>query len=132
MMSISTPFSASTMRLRWLCGSSGAENSVMTERRDMDHLPCQRRMQRLNSNARLDRSVPVRSMHVFPVFPLEHPGKARQNQQEQYDPDTEPLALDLRRLADVVEEIDSITHATVELLGSHVARQVGRKMIEHL
>jgi hypothetical protein len=32
-MSISTAFSASTIRVRWLCGSSGAEKSVMIERR---------------------------------------------------------------------------------------------------
>src|SRR5579862_168933 len=36
MISMSTPFSASTMRVRWLWGSSGAENSVMMERRDTD------------------------------------------------------------------------------------------------
>jgi hypothetical protein len=29
-MSISTSFSARTMRVRWLAGSSGAENNVIT------------------------------------------------------------------------------------------------------
>src|SRR5690242_12359636 len=104
MISMSTPFSASTIRVRWLCGSSGAENRVMIERRDKGVSP----------PAPPIRGGTDRSVHVLPIFPLEQPGEARQDQQEEYHPDAHGASLYLCRLAGVVQEVDRVAHEGVE------------------
>src|SRR5690606_1201069 len=98
-ISISTSFSARTMRVRWLATSSGAENRVITSG--------------------------VTSMDVLPVFLLQHPRKPCEHQQEQDHPDAQMAPLRLRGVSRVVEEIHRVAHEAVELLRSQAAlRQV--------
>src|SRR5271170_5969518 len=123
MTSISMPFSASTIRTRWLCGSSGAENKVMIDRR-LAIIP--------GSQWRSLSGCRHVSVHVFPVFLLQqqrHPGKG---QQKQHYPDTHAAPGYLGRLTGIVEEVHSITNEEVVLLGGQLAWCRNGEMIELL
>src|SRR5262245_17697025 len=99
-MSMLMPFSANTIRVRWLHGSFGAEKSVM-----MDRL-----LGRIfrSGAAALAFAASSPSVHVFPVFVLEQPGEPREDEQEQHDPNAEGAARNLRRFTCVVEEVHRI------------------------
>src|SRR5690606_23313063 len=94
-ISISTSFSARTIRVRWLATSSGAENSVITSGGT--------------------------SMHVLPVFAFQEPREPGEYQQEQDHPHAQVAAFGLRRITDVVEEVHRVAHEAVELLGRHAS-----------
>src|SRR5215213_9495047 len=114
MMSMLMPFSASTMRVRWLHGSLGAENSVMTDRLlDKISLP----------DIRSAHSTLRGSMHVFPVLLLQEPGEPGEQEKEQHNPYAERTPLHLRRLAHVIEEIDRVTDEAVVLGFAEAARR---------
>src|SRR6202142_3759931 len=123
MISISTPFSASTIRVLWLLGSSGEENRVMIERRlDTEWL----------SLGGSRPGAPVRSAHHFPVLFLQQPDEYREHRHEQHDPDSLCVPLNLRRLARVVEEIYDIAHEPVVLGGVELARHQDLEMVHRL
>src|SRR5882672_9595834 len=106
-MSMLMPFSASTMRVRWLHGSLGAEKSVMMDRL-LDKFPLpQIAMAR-------EGPAPCRpSMDVFPVFLLQQHREPRERDQEQHHEHAQVAALNLRRLTRVVEEVHGITNERV-------------------
>src|SRR5690606_25318562 len=92
-MSMLMLFSASTSRVRWLQGSAGFENSVMTDRRfAMTVIP--------NTLLEPPRAPFARpsSMDVLPDFPLEHPCDQQEHEQEGDHADTERAPLELHRL----------------------------------
>src|SRR5262249_9794150 len=64
----------------------------------------------------------AKSMYVLPVLFLQQPCKPGEDQQEQHHPDTQAVALNLRRLAHVSEESDGITHEGIVLLRIHATR----------
>src|SRR5688572_8358993 len=91
-------FSASTMRVRWLHGSSALEKRVITAVRCW---------------------VDVRrggSLHVFPVLLFEEIGEEEKDQQEGQYSQSNATPFQLHRFPDVVEEVHSIAHELVELL----------------
>src|SRR5688572_7091563 len=117
-MSIVMLFSASTNRARWLHGSVGFENSVITDRRLA--MTVMRRVSLTCASG----DVPGRLRYVFPDFLLQHEGNQEEHEQEPDDSDAELLPLALDRLADVVEEIhdvanDIVEFPLVELAGAH-------------
>src|SRR5579871_1761468 len=100
-------------------------------------------MDRLLDNIPLPRSAPsvctaprcsrvCRSVDVLPVFPLHEPRKPCEDEEEQHHPYAQLAPLNLRRLADVIEEVDRVTHELVVLLGAHLARGNLLKVIEYL
>src|SRR5690242_9676797 len=107
-MSMLMPFSASTIRVRWLHGSLGAEKSVMMDRL-LDKFPLPPVTTR-----RWDLPAPRGpSMDVFPVFLLQKHREPRERDQEQHHEHAVVAALDLRRLTRVVEEVHGITNEPV-------------------
>src|SRR5580658_5674574 len=119
MMSMPIPFSASTMRVRWLHRSLGAENRVMMDRR-------------LDKGLTPYPHVPGwPSVDVLPVLPLEQVSQRGKGQQEQYHPDAQGAALNLARVTDVVQEIDQIPNRRKILLVRLAARGNLHEMIEH-
>src|SRR5262245_56519223 len=105
-MSMLMPFSASTMRVRWLHGSLGAEKSVMMDRL-LDKFPLPQYQRRRT----LRRHGP--SMDVFPIFLLQQHREPRERDEEEHYPDTEGPPLRLIRLAHVVEEVHGITNERI-------------------
>src|SRR5580698_10675967 len=96
MMSMPIPFSASTMRVRWLQRSFGAENRVMMDRRldkGLTPRPPARR---------------VTSVDVLPVLALQQVSQRREGQQEQYHLDAQGTAVNLGRFADIIQEIHDV------------------------
>src|SRR5690606_38693094 len=69
------------------------------------------------------------SMHVLPVFAFQEPREPGKHQQEQDHPHAQVAAFGLRRITDVVKEVDRVAHEAVELLGSHASL---RKVLEAL
>src|SRR6185312_2656721 len=118
-MSMLMPFSASTMRVRWLHGSLGAEKSVM-----MDRL--------LDKMAALKAQSLGRSMDVFPVFLLQKPREPGEDEQEQDDPHAERAALHLHGLADVVQEVHGITDERIVLRFREPPRYRQLELLQHL
>src|SRR5688572_15207 len=110
-MSMLMPFSASTMRVRWLHGSLGAEKSVMMDRL-LDKFPLPQ-YQRRRTLRRHRPTRPRPSMDVFPVFLLQQHREPRERDEEEHHPYAEGSPLRLVRLADVVEEVHGITNERI-------------------
>ena len=111
-ISISMPFSASTMRVRWLAGSSGAENSVMMDRR----LDNQMSTPLIRGAARRAGGTRAKLNGRLSSIPSSASTQTSEHEQEQHDPDADATPLHLRGLAHVVEEVHGIAHETVVLL----------------
>src|ERR1700734_4083710 len=97
-------FSASTIRVRWLHGSPGAENSVMMERL-LDTIPLPRPTHHPSFSAYFTGSA-APLLDVLPKFALKEPRQPGEYQEEQHDPDAHGTAHGLLRVADIIQEID--------------------------
>src|SRR5262245_38207010 len=89
-------FSARTMRVRWLHGSSALEKSVITAMHSWE-------------------TCAGASLHVFPVLLFEEIGEEEKHQQEGQYSQANATPFQLHRFPDVVEEVHSIAHELVEL-----------------
>src|SRR6516165_1437660 len=145
-MSRLMPFSARTIRVRWLHGSFGAENSVMMERRlDTRAPPRYRKVPRRrdgsdksSDRSQADSTTTPRvtrarrpSMHVFPVFLLEQPDEPGEHEQEEHHPDAERAAVHLRRLSGVVQKIDEVAHEAEVFIPRQAPRDDRLEVVEH-
>src|SRR5262245_5335976 len=106
-MSMLMLFSARTKRVRWLHGSAGLENSVITERRLAMTVI---RGVSLTSRAKKSRGL----VNVLPDFLFQHVRDQEEHEQESDYSDAELLALALDRLADVVEEVHDVANDLIE------------------
>src|SRR5918995_2787715 len=106
-------FSARTMRVRWLHGSSALEKRVITA-------------------VRCWGDVRRASLHVFPVLLFEEIGEEEKDQQEGQYSQSNATPFQLHRFPDVVEEVHSIAHELVELLGRQPAGLNQAKFLEAL
>src|SRR5688572_32929076 len=96
-------FSARTMRVRWLHGSSALEKSVITAVR------CWGDVRRGGS------------LHVFPVLLFEEIGEEEKDQQEGQYSQSNATPFQLHRFPDVIEEVHSIANELVVLLRGEAA-----------
>src|SRR5579883_809821 len=105
-------FSASTIRVRWLHGSRGAENSVMMERL-LDTIPLPRSS---HLSFPLTLAGPWPSLlDVLPEFALEEPGQPGKDQQKEDHPDAHRVPHGPLRVTDIIQEVHHIVHELVEL-----------------
>src|SRR5690606_3139112 len=99
------PFSASTSRTRWLCGSVGLEKRVITERRLV-------MTAMLLSPGRNDRCRPGAvarlpgrpSMNVLPELAFQEIREQEEHKQEPQHADAQRLPFKFHRLADILQE----------------------------
>src|SRR5215510_5893521 len=106
-------FSARTMRVRWLHGSSALEKRVITAVRSWE--TCARA-----------------SLHVFPVLLLEEIGEEEKDRQEGQYSQSNATPFQLHWFPDVVEEVHSIAHELVELLRRVAPRPDRAELLEAL
>src|SRR5678815_279851 len=106
-------FSARTMRVRWLHGSSALEKSVITA--VFCWGTCARAL-----------------LHVLPVLLLEEIGEEEKDQQERQYSETNATPFQLHGFPDVGEEVHSIAHEVVVLLRRHGAGPHRAELLEAL
>src|SRR5262245_21788842 len=106
-------FSARTMRVRWLHGSSALENSVITA---------------VVYWGRALRAL----LHVLAVLLLEEIGEEEKHQQERQHSETNATPFQLHGFPDVSEEVHSIAHEVVVLLRRHGSRAHRAELFERL
>src|SRR5690606_16389980 len=125
-MSMLMLFSASTSLVRWLQGSAGFENSVITDRRLAITVI-------RNTLLELPRAPFARrsSMDVLPDCPLQHPRDQQEHEQETDHANTERASLELHRLADVAEKIHDVAGDLVVLLLAQKSRHDGLEARDH-
>src|SRR5262249_23996972 len=128
-MSMLMPFSASTIRVRWLHGSAGAENSVMMDRR-LDKCPAPA-ARVVATPARHPRPSP-RSVHVLPVLPLHQPREPGEDEQKQHHPHAQRTPRGLRRFADVIEKVDGVAHEALVFGRAETPGCERLEVVEHL
>src|SRR6185437_10861412 len=112
-------FSASTIRVRWLHGSPGAENSVMMERL-LDTIPLPRLSYQPSFSPYSTGSAAL-LLDVLPEFTLQEPRQPGEDQQEEHHPDPHCMAHCLLRVADIIQEVHQVVHELIELLRRHAA-----------
>src|SRR3981189_3974235 len=106
------PFSARTKRARWLHGSVGAENKVITERR----------AKRFSNGPQYTKEIPLSSVDVLPIFFLQHVSEREEHQQKQHHEYAHGLALRLDGLAGVIEKVRDVPDELIILLWLQCAR----------
>src|SRR6185436_6357548 len=106
-------FSARTMRVRWLHGSSALEKRVITA-------------------VRCWQTCARASLHVFPVLLFEEIGEEEKDQKEGQYSQSNATPFQLHRFPDVVEEVHSIAHELVELFRRVAARPDRTELLEAL
>src|SRR5690606_36208607 len=95
-------FSASTILVRWLQGSSAREKSVITVVRS--------RQCRTDGRWRASRWPRGALLHVLPELLLQEIGEQEEDYQECQHAHAQIAAFELHRLGDVVEEIDRVAN----------------------
>src|SRR5690348_4602494 len=129
--SYTTPLAASTRRTRCDCTSSGAVKSVNTVRVwavwIMRGSPgAQETVRRCGTTVPdagiTARAMHRRSMHVLPVFLLEHEREQGEKYQINHHPRAHAAAHELVRRGNVGQERGEVPHRPVVLGGSHASR----------
>src|ERR1043165_477528 len=106
-------FSARTMRVRWLHGSSALEKSVITA---------------VNCWGRVRGAL----LHVLPVLLFEEIGEEEEDQQERQYSKSNATPFQLHGFPDIHEEVHSIAHELVVFLRGQRSRLHRPELLEVL